>query len=82
VFVTFYVGITCAQFCRRSIGRGGASQTRRWLTLLAVGWRPLDVWPSAAGLTRGPRVPAGLVTPSRVTPYRGCASSDGGLIAR
>jgi hypothetical protein len=59
-----------------SIGRAGASKTRRLITLLSVGWLPPDLPPSGACLIRGTSVPCGLLTPSRVTPNRGCASSD------
>ena len=59
-----------------SIGSGGASQQRRVILLLSVGWVPPDLGPSGACLHRGTRMPAGLVTPPRVTPHRGGASSD------
>jgi hypothetical protein len=58
------------------IGRGGASQTRRLITLRSMGWLPPDVRPSGACLTRGTSLPAGLFTPSRVAPHRGGASAD------
>ena len=35
------------------LGRGGASQIRRLILLLSVGWRPPDVPPSGACLPRG-----------------------------
>ena len=41
------------------MGRGGASHLRRLLLRLAGGWRPPDVRPSGAGLTRGARMPSG-----------------------
>jgi hypothetical protein len=71
------VCLTGGPCCRWSMGSGGARQTRRLITLLAGGWRPPDWGPSGAGRTRGARVPAGLVTPSRVTPDRGRAAADG-----
>jgi hypothetical protein len=40
------------------------------------GWGPPDVPPSGAGLTRGPRLPAGLCTRSRVAPHRGGGAAD------
>jgi hypothetical protein len=58
-----------------SIGSGGARHIRRWITRISVGGRPPDWHPSGAGLTRGPRLPTGLFTPSRVAPPRGGASS-------
>ena len=67
-----------AIFSPVSIGRVGARQRRRLIVRLSVGWVPPDVPPSGAGLTRGTSIPVGLVTPSRVTPYRGCAASKGG----
>jgi hypothetical protein len=55
-----------------SIGRGGASQTRRLLLLRAGGWVPPDVGPSGACLTRGSSIlyqplhaAAGDTTPGR-----------------
>jgi len=60
-----------------SLGGGGASKTRRLITLLSVGWLPPSVPPSGACLIRGTSVPCGLVTLPRVAPNRGCASSDG-----
>src|SRR5262249_30468142 len=57
-------------------GSGGASKTRRLITLISVGWRPLYWPPSGACLTLGTSMPGGLVTPSRVAPHRGCASAD------
>jgi hypothetical protein len=47
---------------------------RRALRRLAVGWLPPAWRPSGAGLTRGPSLPAGLGTRSRLTPHRGGAS--------
>ena len=41
-----------------------------------MGGLPPDGHPSGAGLTRGTRRPTGLVTPSRVAPHRGGASSQ------
>jgi hypothetical protein len=67
-----------AIFSSVSIGRVGAGQRRRLILLLSVGWVPPDLPPSGACLTLGTRIPVGLVTPSRVTPYRGGASSNGG----
>src|SRR6266581_6368166 len=61
-----------------SIGRAGARKTRRLITLLSVDWLPPSLPPSGACLTRGTRVPFGLFTLPRVTPHRGCASSDRG----
>jgi hypothetical protein len=52
---------------------------RRLSPLLSVGWRPPDLYPSGACRTLGPSMPGGLFTPSRVAPYRGCASSAGVL---
>jgi hypothetical protein len=73
----FSVFITGAQFLTWSLGRGGARQTRRWRTRISVGGRPPAGGPSGAGLPRGARVPGGLVTPSRGTPERGRAPSEG-----
>jgi hypothetical protein len=50
--------------------------SRRLITLRAAGWVPPDLCPSGAGLALGTRVSCRLVTPSRVAPHRGCASSD------
>ena len=69
----FYI---CLLFFPLSIGRAGASQTRRLILLISVGWLPPDVSPSAACLMLGTRVAFGLFTLPRVTPSRGCASSD------
>ena len=44
--------------------------------LLSVGWLPPSLPPSGACLTLGTSMPAGLFTPSRVPPHRGCASSE------
>ena len=72
----FYVRIIV--FFLVSLGRAGASQTRRLLTLLSVGWLPPSLPPSGACLMRGTSVPVGLITPPRVTPHRGCVSSKSG----
>src|SRR5215470_9688040 len=61
-----------------SIGRGGASKTRRLITLLSVGGLPPSWPPSGACLNRGTSVPCGLVTLPRVPPHRGCVSADSG----
>jgi len=58
------------------MGRVGARHSRRWITRIAVGGLPTEVPPAGAGLTRGPRMPPGLVTPSRRAPPRGGASSQ------
>jgi hypothetical protein len=58
------------------LGSGGARQTRRLILLLAVGWCPHDLPPSGARLARGPRMPAGRFTLSRVAPHRGGGASD------
>src|SRR5512133_2881536 len=42
--------------CPRGIGRGGASQLRRLILHLSVGWRPPDVPPSGACRCLGSRV--------------------------
>src|SRR5262245_28389439 len=63
-------------FSLLSLGRGGASKTRRLITLRSVGWLPPSVPPSGACRIRGTSVPVGLITPPRVTPHRGCASAD------
>jgi hypothetical protein len=60
------------------IGRAGASKTRRLIMLISVGWLPPYLYPSGACLNLGTRVPCGLITPPRVTPHRGCVSSDRG----
>jgi hypothetical protein len=62
-----------------SIGRGGASKTRRLITLISVGWVPPDLHPSGACLALGTRVSCSLLTRPRMTPHRGCASVDGRL---
>jgi hypothetical protein len=72
----FYVRIII--FCLLSLGRAGASKTRRLITLLSVGWVPPALPPSGACLMRGPSVPCGLFTLPRVTPHRGCASAERG----
>ena len=71
----FYVFILL--FLLMFIGRAGASKTRRLIMLISVGWLPPYLYPSGACLNLGTRMPVGLLTPSRVTPHRGCASSDG-----
>src|SRR5919197_3319167 len=68
----------CLLFFPLSTGRAGASKTRRLIALTSVGWLPPYVHPSGAGLIRGTRVPFGLLTLPRVTPNRGCVSSDRG----
>jgi hypothetical protein len=72
----FEVVIVRPHVLRLSIGSGGASHLRRLILLRSVGWRPPDGCPSGACLTRGTRVPGGLVTPSRGAPHRGCASAE------
>ena len=59
-----------------SIGRAGASDIRRLITLISVGWVPPYLHPSGACLALGTRVYFSLLTPSRVTPNRGCVFSD------
>lgn len=59
-----------------SIGRAGASKTRRLITLLSVGWVPPSVRPSGACLILGTSRPVGLITPPRVPPPRGGASAE------
>src|SRR5215813_5706381 len=66
----------CLIFSPVYIGRAGASKTRRLIMLISVGWVPPYLYPSGACLHLGTRVPCGLITPPRVTPNRGCASSD------
>jgi hypothetical protein len=56
-------------------GRDGARQRRRVIRLISGDGVPPDVRPSGACLARGPRLPAGLVTRSRVAPHRGGGSS-------
>ena len=63
-------------FCPRCIGKAGASKNRRLILLLSVGWLPPYLHPSGACLTLGSSMPCGLLTPPRVTPHRGCVSSD------
>jgi hypothetical protein len=70
----FYVLIFLA--VQLVIGTDGASQKRRLILLLSVGWVPPDLRPSGACSSLGARVSCGLFTPSRVTPYRGCASAE------
>jgi hypothetical protein len=48
---------------------------RRLITLISVGWLPLYLHPSGACLALGARI-LNLLTPSRVTPHRGCISSN------
>src|ERR671922_1522225 len=69
-----YISIVLA--VQRVVGRDGASQTRRLILLISVGWVPPDLRPSGACLDLGTRVSFSLLTPSRVAPNRGCASSD------
>jgi hypothetical protein len=59
-----------------STGRGGAHQRRRWILLISVGGVPPDVCPSGAGLGRGTRVGFSLLPRTRMTPNRGCVSSN------
>src|SRR5262249_50341056 len=68
----------CLLFFLFSIGRAGASMTRRLILLLAVGWLPPDGPPSGACLMLGTSVPCGLVTLPRVPPHRCGPSSDRG----
>src|SRR5215475_3892109 len=63
--------------CLLSIGRGGASKRRRLITLISVGWVPPYLHPSGACLNLGARMLCSLLTLTRVTPNRGCASSNG-----
>ena len=70
----FYVRIRV--FSLLSLGRAGASTTRRWITLISVDWLPPSVPPSGACLSLGTSVPGGLLTPPRVPPHRGCVSTD------
>src|ERR1043166_9361522 len=44
--------------------------------LISVGWLPPYLRPSGACLALGTRVCFSLFTPSRITPNRGCVSSD------
>jgi hypothetical protein len=67
----------CGLFSPLSIGRAGASKTRRWITLISVDWLPPNLHPSDACLILGARVLFSLLTPPRVTPNWGCASSNG-----
>src|SRR5215510_16018836 len=67
---------SASEFFLLSIGRAGASKTRRLITLISVGWVPPYLHPSGACLILGTRVPYGLLTPPRVTPNRGCVSSE------
>src|SRR5919108_6276064 len=68
----------CLLFFPLSTGRAGASKTRRLITLISVGWLPPYLPPSGACLILGTSVPCGLITLPRVTPHRGCVSSDRG----
>src|SRR3954465_15115576 len=70
----FYVCIIV--FSLLAIGRAGASKTRRLITLISVGWLPPYLHPSGACLILGTSIPVGRITPSGVTPNRGCVSSD------
>jgi hypothetical protein len=70
----FYVHITFFPFVYR---KSQASKTRLIL-LISVGWLPPYLPPSGACLTRGTRVPFGFLTLPRITPHRGCVSSDRG----
>jgi len=67
------------EFFALSIGRAGARQTRRLILRIAVGWVPPDGHPSGACLAQWTRVSSSLFTRPRMTPHRGCASSDGYL---
>src|SRR5215831_10436965 len=58
------------------IGRAGARKRRRLILLISVGWLPPYLCPSGACLALGTRVSCSLLTLSRATPNRGCASSD------
>jgi hypothetical protein len=69
----FYIFSSC---CVSSIGRVGARKKRRVILLRSVGCVPPALRPSGACLSRGTRVSFSLVTPSRMTPNRGGASSD------
>ncbi len=71
----FYVRIIV--FFLGSLGRAGARKTRRVITLISVGGLPPSWPPSGACLRRATSGPVGLLTPPRVTPHRGGASSDG-----
>src|SRR5262249_48230005 len=63
--------------CTACIGRAGARKRRRLSMLISVDWVPSSLRPSGTCLALGPRVCFSLLTPSRVTPHRGCVSSDG-----
>src|SRR4030095_4135944 len=69
-FCIFFILLTA------SIGRAGASKRRRLIMLISVGWLPPSLRPSGACLALGTRVCFSLFTPSRITPHRGCVSSD------
>jgi hypothetical protein len=71
----FYVRLSV--FSLLSIGRAGASQTRRLLTRISVDWVPPSVPPSGACLMLGTSLPCGLLTPPRGTPHRGGGSANG-----
>jgi hypothetical protein len=62
--------------CFGVIGRAGARKTRRLITRLSVDGLPPDWCPSGTGLGLGTRVACRRFTPTRVVPYRGCASRD------
>jgi hypothetical protein len=68
--------LTCSYSIFCVIGRAGARTTRRLRTLLSVDWRPPYLCPSGTGLGLGPRVSCSRLTPTRVVPHRGYASSD------
>src|SRR5215510_10733527 len=59
----FFRSSSC--FFPRCLERAGASNMRRLILLLAVGWLPPSVPPARACLALA----------SRVTPHRGCGSS-------
>src|SRR5215813_5881309 len=69
-FCIFFILLTA------SIERAGASKRRRLILLISVGWLPPYLRPSGACLALGTRVCFSLLTPSRVTPNRGCVSFD------
>ena len=68
--------LTCSYAIFCVIGRAGASKTRRLIMLLSVDWLPPYLCPSGTCLGLGTRVSCSRLTPTRVVPYRGCASSD------
>jgi len=55
----------------------GSQSSRRLILRISVGWVPPDVYPSGAGLARGPRVSCRRFTRTRMAPHRGGLSSDG-----